>query len=123
MRVIKIGGKVISGKAKPFIIAEAGVNYYDIAKKKNIHPIKAAKWMIREAAKAGANAIKFQTYKAEKITSKYSPAYWDTSREKAASQYDLFKRYDMFKEGDYKKLARYARKKKIILRKYSSFCV
>jgi len=114
MREIKIGRKTISGKTKPFVIAEAGVNYYDIAKKENIYPIDAAKLMIREAAKAGADAIKFQTYKAEKIASRYSPAYWDTSKEKAISQYELFKRYDKLKREDYHKLAWYAEKKKII---------
>jgi len=82
MRVIRIGKKIISTKTKPFIIAEAGVNYYDIAKKKNIYPIEAAKLMIKEAAKAGADAIKFQTYKTEKIVSKHSPAYWDRRKEK-----------------------------------------
>ena len=37
--------------------------------------------MIKDAAEAGADAIKFQTYKAEKLASKNSPAYWDRSKE------------------------------------------
>ena len=49
--------------------------------------------MVKEAANAGTNAIKFQTYKAEKIASKYSPAYWDTTKESTKSQYDLLKKY------------------------------
>ena len=34
MKIIRIGNKTISETSKPFIVAEAGVNYYDIAKKK-----------------------------------------------------------------------------------------
>ena len=41
---------------KPYIIAEAGVNHEG--------SIEIAKRLINEAANAGANAIKFQTYKA-----------------------------------------------------------
>ena len=47
---------------RPFIIAEAGVNHecnIDLAKK-----------LIEDAANSGANAIKFQTYKANTIASK-----------------------------------------------------
>ena len=69
-----------------FIIAEAGVNYYDIAKKEKISVLEAAKLMVKEAALAGADAIKFQIYKAEKLASKYAFAYWDTTKEKIKSQ-------------------------------------
>ena len=112
--MIKINSRAISETSKAFIIAEAGVNYYDIAKKENIEPIEAAKLMIKEAAKAGADAIKFQTYKAEKIASKYSPAYWDTAKEPTKSQYVLFKKYDKFGEREYRELARYAKEEGII---------
>jgi N-acetylneuraminate synthase len=95
-------------------MAEAGVNYYDIAKKENIEPIDAAKLMIKAAADAGTDAIKFQTYKAEKLASKYSPAYWDMTEENTKSQYELFKKYDKFGEREYKELAKYAREKNII---------
>jgi len=114
MKIIKISNKVISEASRTFLIAEAGVNYYDIAKKENIEPIEAAKLMIKDAANAGADAIKFQTYKAEKIASKYSPAYWDTAKESTKSQYELFKKYDKFGEKEYKELAKYAKEKNII---------
>ena len=51
----------------------------------------AAKLMCKEACDAGADAVKFQTYKAETIASKYSPSYWDTSEEPTTSQFELFK--------------------------------
>lgn len=46
------------------IIAEAGVNHNG--------SVKLAKQMIEEAAKAGADYIKFQTFKPEKLVSKYA---------------------------------------------------
>ena len=47
---------------KPYIIAEIGVNHEC--------SIKKAKKMILSAAKAGASAVKFQYYKAEKLHQK-----------------------------------------------------
>ena len=76
---------------EPFLIAEIGVNYYDIAKKENISNMDAAKSMVKEAKDAGCNAVKFQSYKANTIASKNSPAYWDTNEEPTTSQYELFK--------------------------------
>lgn len=46
------------------IIAEAGVNHNG--------SVKLAKQMIEEAARAGADYIKFQTFKSEKLVSKYA---------------------------------------------------
>jgi len=114
IKEIKIGKKTISETSPPFIIAEAGVNYYDIANKKGISVMAGAKLMIREAAKAGADAIKFQTYKAATLASKFSAAYWDTTKEKATSQYELFKRYDKFSQKDYKELADFSKRQGII---------
>lgn len=44
----------------------------------------------------GAHAIKFQTYKAETIASKDSPAYWDITKEPTKSQFELFTKHDKF---------------------------
>ena len=57
-----------------YIIAEIGVNYYDIAEKNNISLVEAAKLMMNEAKLAGADAAKFQTYTAAGLASKYSPS-------------------------------------------------
>lgn len=77
-----------------YLIAEAGVNYYEIAHKYGIHPLEAAKMMIREAKAAGCDAVKFQIYKADRLASKYSTAYWDRTKEPTTSQYELFRKYD-----------------------------
>ena len=71
-----------------YIIAEAGVNHECSVKK--------AKKLIFSAKKGGADAIKFQTYKADKIVLKNSKAYWDTKKEKIKNQHILFSKYDKF---------------------------
>ena len=83
----------------PYIIAEAGVNHesnMDIAHR-----------LIDEAAEGGAHAIKFQTYKANTIASKDSPAYWDITKEPTESQYKLFQKYDKFWKEEYEQLKIY----------------
>lgn len=60
---------------KPYVIAEMGVNFYDTAKVLNITPLDAAKLYIDKAAEVGVGCAKFQSYKADTIVSKNSPAY------------------------------------------------
>lgn len=78
------------------LIAEIGVNYYDIAVQRGISNMDAAKLMCREAADAGIHAVKFQTYKAETLAAAESPSYWDTREEPITSQRELFKKFDSF---------------------------
>lgn len=96
---------------KPYIIAEMGVNFYDTAKQMNISPLEAAKLYIDKAAEAGIDCAKFQSYKANTIVSKNSPAYWDTTKEATKTQYELFQKYDSFGEKEYKELCDYTHKK------------
>lgn len=95
------------------LIAEIGVNYYDIAAKDGITPLEAAKKMICEAKKAGIHAVKFQTYKAETLAAKASPSYWDTTEETTTSQYELFKKFDSFGYEEYKELKEYSDEQQI----------
>lgn len=92
-----------------YLIAEIGVNYYDLAKKEHISLMDAAKLMVKEAVDAGIDAVKFQTYKAETLAAKNSPSYWDTSEETTTSQFELFKKYDLFGEKEYIELSKYAK--------------
>ena len=96
---------------KPYIIAEMGVNFYDTAKEMDITPLDAAKLYIDEAAKAGVDCAKFQSYKATTIVSKNSPAYWDLEKEPTKTQYELFKKYDSFGQTEYQILCDYAHSK------------
>lgn len=94
---------------KPYVIAEIGVNYYDTAKELNISPMEAAKKYIYEAKQAGIDAVKFQSYKANTIVSKNSPAYWDTTKEPTKTQYELFLKFDHFGAEEYGELCRYSK--------------
>jgi N-acetylneuraminate synthase len=81
---------------QPYVIAEAGVNHEG--------SMDLARRLVEEAAAGGADAIKFQTYRAETLASKDSPAYWDTSKEPTTSQYELFKRHDSFWKTEFEEL-------------------
>ena len=94
---------------QPFLIAEIGVNFYDIAEKEGISDMDAAKLMIDEAKSCGVDAVKFQSYKAETIASQNSSAYWDLSEEPTESQFELFKKFDKFGKEEYRQLSEYCR--------------
>jgi sialic acid synthase SpsE len=81
---------------KPYVIAEAGVNHEG--------SMELAKRLIDEAAEGGADAIKFQSYKAETLASKDSPYYWDITKEPTRSQFELFQKYDKFWKSEYEAL-------------------
>ena len=98
-------------KNKLYLIAEMGVNFYDTAKQLNITPLEAAKLYIDKAAEAGIDCAKFQSYKANTIVSKNSPAYWDTTKEATKTQYELFQKFDGFGESEYKELCDYTHSK------------
>ena len=84
---------------KPYLIAEIGVNHEGSLNK--------AIEMIDQAKRGGADAVKFQTYKADRLASTNSPSYWDITKEKCSSQYELFKRHDKFNEDDFIKLKKH----------------
>lgn len=84
---------------KPYIIAEVGVNHEG--------SMDLAKRLIDEAAEGGAQAIKFQTYKADTIASKDSPYYWDITKEPTRSQHELFQKYDKFWKSEFEELKKY----------------
>lgn len=96
---------------KPYLIAEMGVNFYDTAKVMGILPTEAAMLYIDKAKGAGVDCVKFQSYKANTIVSKNSPAYWDMTKEPTKTQYELFTKYDSFGETEYRKLCDYTHEK------------
>lgn len=102
MNLLKYLEQVTVGKEmmRPYIIAEAGVNHEG--------KIDIAKRLIDEAFQGGADAIKFQSYKAKSLASKNSPSYWDLSKEPTTSQFQLFQKYDSFWKNEYEELAKHA---------------
>ena len=105
MKTLKIGSKLINQNSKPYFIGEIGVNHEG--------SMISAKRMIKQAKLIGLDAVKFQTYKAENLVIKNSPAYWDTKKEKTKSQFKLFKKFDKFNKKNYLDLQKYCKKKKI----------
>lgn len=102
MPKIQLGNRIITKGALPYLIAEIGVNHEG--------SIELAKRLIELAKEGGADAAKFQSYKAETLASRYSPSYWDLQKEPTTSQYELFKKYDHFGEKEYRQLAEYCQK-------------
>lgn len=105
---MNIGDTNVATRERPYLIAEIGVNYFDIAEKRDMTPLAAAKTMVAEASDAGADAVKFQSYSAETLAAKESPAYWDTNEEATESQYELFVQYDDFGAGEFEEIAAWA---------------
>ena len=90
-----------------FIIAEAGVNHNG--------SIDFAKKLIDVAVTAGANAIKFQTFKANNISTKKAQKaiYQIETTDKGESQFDMLKRLELNIDA-HKQLISYCNNKKII---------
>lgn len=93
-------------KNKVIIIAEAGVNHNG--------KLSIAKKLIKEASKAGADYVKFQTYYLDSlIIKKADPTiYQKKNLKKKISQYDILKKYRL-KDEWYKDLIYYSKKNKI----------
>ncbi len=72
-----------------FIIAEAGVNHNG--------SLEIAKKLIDVASEAGADAVKFQTFKAEKLVSKQAQkaAYQKETTDQSESQFDMIKKLEL----------------------------
>ena len=77
---------------RTYIIAEAGINHngsLDIAKR-----------LIDIAAKAGADAVKFQTFKAERLVNRLAPKaeYQARTTDSSESQYEMLRKLELSEE-------------------------
>ena len=90
-----------------FIIAEAGVNHNG--------SIDLAYKLIDVAVESGADAVKFQTFKAENIASKNAPKaeYQKQTTDVSESQFDMLKKLELDVE-THKELITYCKQKDII---------
>lgn len=76
-----------------YLIAEIGMNYIDVAKKKKINKLHAIKKMITAAKSGGADAVKLQYYKADNLVTKNAKKYYKTDKR---SPYKIFKENEGF---------------------------
>ena len=92
---------------KVFIIAEAGVNHNGLT--------ELAKKLIDVAVEAGANAVKFQTFKAETLVCKSAQkaAYQNKTTDQNESQFEMLKKLEL-DLSTHKELILYCRERNII---------
>lgn len=89
------------GKGEPcYVIAEAGVNHNC--------DLQLGYRLIETAAAAGADAIKFQSYEASKISTRVAPRYWVEAQDPQGTQWDTFDKLDKLSERDFKSLLGHA---------------
>jgi len=108
MKPVRIGDRCIGPEQPVFVIAEAGVNHngdVDLALK-----------LVDAAAEAGADAVKFQTFKAERLVSPDAPkaAYQVETTGGGESQFDMLKRLELSEKAHWKILA-HARQRGILM--------
>lgn len=100
-------GKVEISNERTTVIAEAGVNHLgrdDYAKK-----------LVDAAVNAGVDIIKFQTYTAEKLTTRNAPRFWNWEGElvQEGNQFDSYSNLDKFSRSQYIELVKYCKEKDI----------
>ncbi|MCJ7791209.1 MAG: N-acetylneuraminate synthase [Dehalococcoidia bacterium] len=107
MAEVKIGNKWIGDNKPCFIIAEAGVNHNG--------DVNLAKRLIDVAKRAGADAVKFQTFRAENVvTANAGKAnYQKETTGNGESQLEMLKKLELA-ERDFGELFTYSREKGVI---------
>lgn len=88
-KTVEIGGRPVGASHPVLIVAEATINHNG--------DVGLARQMIQAAARAGADAVKFQAYHTEEFLASRDLTYTYVSqgREVTESQYDMFKRCEL----------------------------
>lgn len=100
-----IAGRFIGREHPPYLIAEIGTHH-------NNDPVLARE-LIAAAASAGADAVKFQAYRADWLVTKDAPPYWRladwAAGKSSGSQWEAFKATEAMPIEQYYFLADYAK--------------
>lgn len=107
VRPVTVAGRPIGPGRPCFVIAEAGVNHNG--------DLRLARQLIDTAVQAGADAVKFQAYKAERLVTEAAPkaAYQVRATGGGESQLDMLRRLELRPEAQYE-LRDYCRQKGIL---------
>jgi N-acetylneuraminate synthase len=89
---ISVAGRKVGTNHPCFIIAEAGVNHNG--------SLEMARQLVDMAVRAAADAVKFQTFKAEQIVTRDAPKaeYQKRTTDATESQYDMLRRLELSPE-------------------------
>lgn len=107
MQQVRIGNKLIGSRQPVFVIAEAGVNHNG--------DLKMACSLIDVAVEAGADAVKFQTFVAERLATPDAPkaAYQLAATQHRESQLEMLRRLELSPDA-HRELQSYCREREII---------
>ena len=102
MQVVRIQDRLVGEGNPVFVIAEIGYTF---------NTLEEARASIDAAIDCGVDAVKFQTFKAETVTSRYTDFPAEAGE---TNQFDEFKQYEMSEE-THRELFSYARQRGILV--------
>jgi len=104
---LNIGGRLVGPGEPVFIVAEAGVNHNG--------NLSMARELVDEAKRAGADAVKFQTFTAESLVNPGTAKadYQKRADSQDESQLEMIKRLELSFE-DFRKLSEYCRDREVL---------
>jgi len=106
VKKIRLGDRLLGEGEPTFIVAEIGVNHNG--------SVKTAKKLVDAAKEAGADAVKFQAFRAERLVTRYArkAEYQKETTDPKKSQYDMLRKLEL-EDAEIEELHNYAEKRKI----------
>jgi sialic acid synthase SpsE len=93
--VVSLAGREVGLSRPPYVVAEVGVHHQG--------KVDLALEYVAAAHDSGADAVKFQTYTADRLTTKWAQPYWET--QPGETQHSIFAAKRPLSEADYREIA------------------